>query len=406
MSEAEPLTGHAAVEQGQGYKPAPTEPTPAEPTTYGSGIQGVMDAGNDLTRERGSSETEPVERFLEWKSGSKAGQRVDLKAERMSLTAEAAAKTLSEVHRTEDAMEAHANLSELQREVDLARHQVAAAQQPLPDAQQSAQAETPQPIDSPQPEAGEAPPSGLSPKVAAALADPEIRQAIEATIAPADQARQQYEQGLSQLTEFAAAGVLAKLQSKYPNITGPQIPAAMQLLESQDPNFLAEIRADANRAVALCQASRQVQAQQAQEMQKQFNGWAKAQDAELEAKVPEIANDPDMKVSKAALRSLKDVGYSEEELAAAWNGQPFSMRDHRAQLLIWKAAQYDMARAGVGRPEAPALPPVQRPGISSSVGERTFVDTSDLRRQLKSARGLEAVRIATKMHQAQRAARR
>ena len=53
----------------------------------------------------------------------------------------------------------------------------------------------------------------------------------------------------------------------------------------------------------------------------------------MEAKVPEIANDPDMKVSRAALKSLKDVGYSEEELAAAWNGAPFSMRDHRAQLL-------------------------------------------------------------------------
>ena len=292
--------------------------------------------------------------------------------------------------------------------MDLARHQVAAAQQPQPDTQQSAQAEKPQPIDSPQPEFGEAPPSGLSPKVAAALADPEIRQAIEATIAPADQARQQYEQGLSQLTEFAAASVLAKLQSKYPNITGPQIPAAMQLLESQDPNFLAEIRADANRAVALCQASRQVQAQQAQEMQKQFNGWAKAQDAELEAKVPEIANDPDMRVSKAALKSLKDVGYTEQELAAAWNGQPFSMRDHRAQLLIWKAAQYDMAKATAHANPASRgnIPHVQRPGIAPSAGERSAVDLSELRNEFKRATGNEQLKLGARLQRLQRESRR
>ena len=307
---------------------------------------------------------EPVERFLEWKTGPKAGQRVDLKAERMSLTPEQAAKTLSEVHRTEDAIEAHANLSELQREVDLARHQVAAAQQPQTDAQQSAQAETPQPIDSPQPEAGEAPPSGLSPKVRRRFGRSGNSSGYRGHHCPSGSGQAAIRAGdCSQLTEFAAAGVLAKLQSKYPSITGPQIPAAMQLLESQDPNVLAEIRADANRAVALCQASRQVQAQQAQEMQKQFNGWAKAQDAALEAKVPEIANDPDMRVCKAALKSLKDVGYSEEELAAAWNGQPFSMRDHRAQLLIWKAAQYDMARAGVGRPEPKPLPPCNVPAL-------------------------------------------
>ena len=94
-----------------------------------------------------------------------------------------------------------------------------------------------------------------------------------------------------------------------------------------------------------------------------------------------------MKVSKAALKSLKDVGYTEQELAAAWNGQPFSMRDHRAQLLIWKAAQYDMARAGVGRPEAPPLPPVQRPGIAPSSGERNFVDTSEFEKATQISQG-------------------
>ena len=161
MSEAELATGHEFVEASHGLKPAPTEPTPAEPATYGPGIEGIMDAGNDLTRERGSSETEPVERFLEWKSGSKAGQRVDLKAEGFSLTPEQAAKTLSEIHRTEDAIEAHGNLAKLAAEVDLARAQVAegaipgAPAAPVADASPS-QPDAPQ-SESPQPEYGEQP---------------------------------------------------------------------------------------------------------------------------------------------------------------------------------------------------------------------------------------------------------
>ena len=161
---SEELTGHDFVEANHGLKPAPTEPVSAEPATYGPGIQGIMDAGNDLTRERGTSDEPPlVKRNLEWRTGEKAGQTVDLKAERFSLTPEAAAKTLSEAHRTEDAMEVHANLSELQREVDLARAQLAGPEhvdalaklqaQALLEAESKAHAEPsgaqPQPADAP-----------------------------------------------------------------------------------------------------------------------------------------------------------------------------------------------------------------------------------------------------------------
>ena len=107
------------------------------------------------------------------------------------------------------------------------------------------------------------------------------------------------------------------------------------------------------------------------------------QDKALEAKVPEIANDPDMKVSRAALKSLKDVGYTEQELAAAWSGVPFSMRDHRAQMLIWKASKYDQAMAGISQSEPRPLPPVMRPGIAPSAGERSNVDLSSLTQRIQ-----------------------
>ena len=56
MSE-ELATGTDFTLANHGLKPAPTEPESAEPETYGAGIEGVLEAANDLTRERGSSET-------------------------------------------------------------------------------------------------------------------------------------------------------------------------------------------------------------------------------------------------------------------------------------------------------------------------------------------------------------
>ena len=402
MSE-ELATGHEFVEASHGLKPAPIEPEPAEPSTYGPGIEGVREAANDLSRERQPPDSdEPVERYLEWKIGSKAGQRVNLKDAGFSLTPETAAQTLSAVHEAERNLELEPHLANLANEVDLARSQLA-GQQPQTE-QQPAQAEAPQPIDSPQPESAEQP-SGLDPEVSAALQNPKVRAVIEASVAPAEQARQQYAAATAQV----AGMLVAELAADLPEIVSlppEQRFVGLQILQKQQPERFAALEARAGRIQAVVNAQAQNNAVEAHQRQEQFKQWAKSQDAALEAKVPEIANDADMKVSKAALKSLKDVGFSEEELAAAWNGVTFSMRDHRAQLLIWKAAQYDMARAGIGRPEAQPLPPVQRPGISAPIVDRNVVDTSDLRRQLKSARGLEAVRIATRLHQAQRAARR
>ena len=88
-------TGTDFTVANHGLKPAPTEPAPAEPEQYGGGFEELKRASNDLTAERGTPDEPPlVKRILEWRTGDKAGQTVDLKAERMSLTPEQAAKTL------------------------------------------------------------------------------------------------------------------------------------------------------------------------------------------------------------------------------------------------------------------------------------------------------------------------
>lgn len=404
MSDELP-TGADFTLASHGLKPAPTEPEFAEPATYGAGIEGVREAANSLSRERtppGSEE--PIERHLEWKSGEKRGQRVNMEAERFSLTPKQAAQTLTEVHRTEDAIEAHANLSALAADVDLTRAHFG-VQQPL-DAQQTAQSETPPPIDSPQAEAGTEPSTpGMDPDFAALLAKkPALREQLLREYGQVEQARQQY----TGMAQQAADVALNSLLVSFPELSGysgPQLPTVIAHIARTDPERAALIEDQITKVSGLHTAAQQAKAQQAQIDQQRFQQWSKAQDAALEAKVPEIANDPDMKVSRAALKSLKDVGYTEQELAAAWNGVPFSMRDHRAQLLIWKAAQYDMAKANAHKPAPRELPHVMRPGVAPSAGERASVDLSELRNDFRNSSGNAQLRAAARLQQAQRRAR-
>ena len=138
-------TGRDSVERELGGRvPMPElSPTP-EPKEYARGDAGIVDAANDLTKSRGSTE-DPLDILFD-KRQPEEGKR------KFYDTVEDAAHDLSVYHQNENATQAVENLTELAAGVDRARAWATGAQQPQPDAQLSAQAETPQPIDSPQPE--------------------------------------------------------------------------------------------------------------------------------------------------------------------------------------------------------------------------------------------------------------
>ena len=276
MSETEEPTGSDFTLANAGLTRAPTEPVAAEPATYGPGINGAMDAANDLTRERGSSETEPVERHLEWKTGEKRGQRVDLKKERMSLSVDQAAKTLSEVHRTEDAIEANENLRNLANEVDYARL-VTAGVSPSDAQQQTEQAETPQAQpDAPQPESIEQP-SGLDPEVSAALQNPKVRAVLEPALQQSEAARQAY----TGMAQQAADVALSSLLVNFPELSGyngQQLGVVISHIERENPERANLIRDQISKVSGLATAAQQAKQQQAQMEQAQFQQWAAQED--------------------------------------------------------------------------------------------------------------------------------
>jgi len=150
-----------------------------------------------------------------------------------------------------------------------------------------------------------------------------------------------------------------------------------------------------------------IQERNLQEHRTKWQEFASREDKALLEKAPELADETVLeKTSKAALRTLKDVGFPEDELAKAWNGEmAISPRDHRFQLLVYEASKYRELKANAPKAAAKPLPPVQKPGIATSKGDQSASQINSLKDKLKNARGIEAAKVAAELYRAQRAAR-
>ena len=121
------------------------------------------------------------------------------------------------------------------------------------------------------------------------------------------------------------------------------------------------------------------------------------QDAKFLEAAPEWADEKTAeKLQKQAVEVLEDVGFSQEDIQAAWiGGQPLSIRDSRVQLLIRDAVRWRAGQKAAARAKAkPAPQSVTRPGVSPQKGERESAQAKDLHEKLlKSGRAEDAVAI-------------
>jgi hypothetical protein len=171
-------------------------------------------------------------------------------------------------------------------------------------------------------------------------------------------------------------------------VAATQSPQAWAALQSTDPQKAAQIVEYVNRRAALAGQLEtdlnQARAQQEQIQRTQFNRWAEQQDSEFEAAEPEMRGANSAHLQRQALATLQDYGLKDSEIAAAWNGQPVSLRSAAAQRLILDATRWriasERARTAVQRP----VPPVQRPGVRQDV-RASVADLNNLSRQLDEA---------------------
>jgi hypothetical protein len=206
----------------------------------------------------------------------------------------------------------------------------------------------------------------------------------------------------------------------YPEANNPN---AIEELRTTNVQRFAAMQRDAQRVAqnidswmrqgaAATQQRQAVENQIAQHQEAQvraaWHSYKEAEDAKFHQYAPEL-NDP---VRASAMRQgvkqmLNEIGFDNESLARAWNGETgFSVRDHRAQRLILDAFRWRQAQANaknIANKRAP-VPPVQRPGVARLRGADNEADIARLQRELNSATGAKAVRLATRLHQLQRQA--
>jgi hypothetical protein len=139
-----------------------------------------------------------------------------------------------------------------------------------------------------------------------------------------------------------------------------------------------------------------------------WHQYRQAEDEKFHHFAPEMNDPVKASTTRVGVKAmLKEIGFGDEELARAWDGQTgFSVRDHRAQRLILDAFRWRQAQANqkaIASKRAP-IPPVQRPGTVRPRGADNQADIQRLQRELDSATGERAVRLATRLHQLQRQA--
>jgi hypothetical protein len=217
-----------------------------------------------------------------------------------------------------------------------------------------------------------------------------------------EQARQQYEAALPQLLQILQsqqAGEFADIKT---------IQDVEKLAREDWPRYLQWDVAQ-KKVAAVQQEMLAAQQRQSQEKVQRFAEFAKREDDLFAEKVTDMADAAKAAdLQKRAISVLKDVGFSEAELAAAWNGEKdLSLRDHRMQLLIRDATAWRQAQEKAKTAATKPVPPVQRPGVAPTRQDGASAHIQNLQTQLNAnPTGPNAARIAAQIVAARRAAAR
>jgi hypothetical protein len=226
----------------------------------------------------------------------------------------------------------------------------------------------------------------------------ERAKALEAERRQVEQARQQYEAALPQLLtvlQQQQAGEFADIRT---------VADVERLVREDGPRYL-QWDLHQKKVAAVQQEVAAAQQRQAQELGQLWQQFASEQDKLVTEKVPELADAKKAaELQSSALSTLKNIGFDQEELARAWQGQQgLSLRDHRLQMLILDATRWREAQAKAKSVAAKPVPPVQRPGVAQGRNAAREAELQNLTHKLERTGSL---RDAAALLRASRAARR
>ena len=148
-----------------------------------------------------------------------------------------------------------------------------------------------------------------------------------------------------------------------------------ELAEAQNLYNTCTANIEHCRQVTLLNQQRMTELQQAR-ARNEHAAWAKQQDDLVTKHVPELGDPAQAApLQRATIAMLTDIGLTEPELRALWNGEAkLDLRDARAQRVLADAARWREAQAKARVAPKVPLPPVMRPGNGESKAERAAHD--------------------------------
>jgi len=240
-------------------------------------------------------------------------------------------------------------------------------------------------------------PAELDPDIEQLMLHPQVRLALEEKVSEVERARRSYVEGLDAAMQIAQVSFV----SQFPELAGlapERLPEALAQIAHQDPTKLARIQ-------AIIAGSEQLRARQNEEMRRtsdaarrNFRNYAKAEDSRLETMLKAETRDVRQAVAQEIMASAKASGIEPEEMQRLFDSEPL-MRNATFQRMMYDAGKYRLMMKAKDAASTKALPPVQRPGMAASRGERNQHDLRTLSARLSSTGDLKD---AVALYQARR----
>jgi uncharacterized protein YmfQ (DUF2313 family) len=366
FTSGEPLTGLASVEAEAGYTPLPEAPVP-EP----EGLT-VADAAAELEAQRNQT---PLNNELirTYSDGNDLESKYGTPKE--TVTAERAAKDLSELRDQEAAEEKGAEAKALRDKVDGVRDDVAKKGfEAAAEANASTETESEASLER-------------------ALSHPRIKEAIESQIGEAEKVRTTYSQSIDMANAHARAMFIAP----FPEIAQLPLdqwePALAEMARQQPARFARAL--GTLQSVARIQQQQVQQHQQHEQLERQkFEAFSRKESAKFDEMVKGESKETRRAVEDAILDSIRDYGGESAEFLELFKSTKL-LNSSVMQRMLWDAGKYRQMQKAPKPVPSREIPKVSRPGVSDG-RSKEYGDLDNLERQLtKSGSIKDAVKLRT-----------
>jgi hypothetical protein len=250
---------------------------------------------------------------------------------------------------------------------------------------------------------------GLDSELAKAMAHPQVREAIEAELARAHEAKAGYEAKIEEANSWARASLVHEFE-ELGRLPVDQWQNALMTIQAQDPvrfqkgigviNQVQRVSAEQAR-IANEHAARAQQLETAR--QQELANWSRAESERYEKWAQREGLDMSTFAPAAGRYIETHLGMSRAQFSEVLRANP-ALQSSEFQQVLSDAVRYRQvqeARKAVERtPLPPAIRPGSNPGAASTNSNASRI--ADLTRQLNNASGQKALRIAAALTSARR----